>query len=193
MSLKLSSSPAPVIIVPGLRDSGPAHWQSLWERRLPNVVRVHQERWDEPDLERWSQRVADVLERTSPAWIVAHSFGCLASVRALAQTGRAVRGVFLVAPADPEKFGIETQLPHEPLGVKGAMIGSLSDPWLSWQKAERWAARWKLPLLCAGSAGHINVDSGHGHWPEGWNLFQRLRTHGHTRGHAVHQLIPVAV
>lgn len=183
----------PVVIVPGLRDSGAGHWQTLWQQRLPEVVRVQQERWDVADLERWSERVADVLQRTSPAWIVAHSFGCLASVRALAETGASVRGLLLVAPADPEKFHIAEVLPAGPLGVNGLMVGSLTDPWLSWRKAEQWARRWSLPLLCAGAAGHINVDSGHGHWPEGWNLLQRLRTRGHARGRAVQQLIPVAV
>jgi len=188
-----STTEHPVVIVPGLRDSGPGHWQSLWQRRLPHAHRVQQERWDEPDLERWSERVADVLERTSPAWIVAHSFGCLASVHALAATGAAVRGVLLVAPADPEKFRVSARLPQGALGVSGLVVGSLTDPWLSWQKAQVWANRWKLPLLCAGAAGHINVDSGHGHWPEGWNLLQRLRSQGHARARVVRQLIPVAV
>ncbi len=27
-----------VLVVPGLHNSGPQHWQSLWQRRLPNAV-----------------------------------------------------------------------------------------------------------------------------------------------------------
>lgn len=192
-----TSGPAlgdPVLIVPGLRDSGPGHWQTLWQQRIPGAVRVHQERWDEPDLARWSGRVAEVLAQFSrPAWLVAHSFGCLAAVHALAATGAAVRGVFLVAPADPEKFHIADRLPQRPLALRGLIVGSLTDPWLSWQKAESWAARWQLPLVCAGAAGHINAESGHGHWREGWTLFQRLRLKGHARARTVQQLIPVAV
>jgi predicted alpha/beta hydrolase family esterase len=31
---------ASIIIVPGWRDSGPGHWQSLWADQLPGAVRV---------------------------------------------------------------------------------------------------------------------------------------------------------
>jgi len=82
--------------------------------------------------------------------------------------------MFLVAPADPEKFGIAPRLPHAPLPVPGLVVGSLSDPWLTWPKAQLWAQRWELPIYCAGDAGHINAQSGHGEWPEGWALLQRL-------------------
>ena len=36
------SSPT-VIIVPGWRNSGVGHWQSLWTERLPHVLRVEQD------------------------------------------------------------------------------------------------------------------------------------------------------
>jgi uncharacterized protein len=86
-----------------------------------------------------------------------------------------VRGVLLVAPADPEKFGIDSLLPHSALPVPGLVVGSLTDPWLSWSKAQQWAQRWELPIFCAGDAGHINAESGHGDWDEGWELLQHLR------------------
>jgi predicted alpha/beta hydrolase family esterase len=35
-----------------------------------------------------------------------------------------------------------------------------------------------LPLISAGDAGHINAESGHGVWPEGWRAFQQLCGHG---------------
>lgn len=169
-----------VIIVPGLHDSGPQHWQSLWQRRLPHSVRVEQTQWDRPDLRRWSANVARVLDAVDDCWIVAHSFGCLAAVHALAQRGDAaalagVRGIFLVAPADPDKFGVAAELPAGPLPVPGRLVASLTDPWLAWPRAQQWAQRWQLPALCAGDAGHINVDSGHGPWWEGWNWFAQLR------------------
>jgi uncharacterized protein len=190
-----------VVIVPGLNNSGPQHWQSLWQRQLPNAVRVKQQRWDKPDLIRWSDNVAAVLDAVdthSGCWIVAHSFGCLASVRALMRspersstylaggaatnlTGGAanhlidkVRGLFLVAPADPHKFAVAEQLPAGPL-PPGHLIASRSDPWLSWTGAQQWAQRWQLELIDAGDAGHINAESGHGYWRQGWHLFQQLR------------------
>lgn len=182
-----------VVIVPGLRNSGPRHWQSHWQRQLPGVVRVEQEQWDVADLERWSAQVAATLQQAGPCWIVAHSFGCLASVHALASASSQVRGVFLVAPADPEKFRVADVLPTGTLPVPGLLVGSLTDPWLSWRKAEYWAQRWQLPLVCAGSAGHINTESGHTQWPAGLKLFQRFQGQGSANPQPVRQWIPVAV
>ncbi|WP_042570518.1 alpha/beta hydrolase, partial [Ralstonia solanacearum] len=44
------------------------------------------------------------------AVLVAHSFGCLASLHWAAQARDAVAGVLLVAPADPDKFGVADRL-----------------------------------------------------------------------------------
>ena len=128
-----------VIIVPGLHNSGPRHWQTLWQRRLPNAVRVEQDDWAVPNLTRWADNVAAVLNAVDDCWIVAHSFGCLASVRALAQAPGKVRGLLLVAPADPDKFSVAAQLPAQPLAINGRIIASRTDPWLSWTKAQQWA------------------------------------------------------
>jgi predicted alpha/beta hydrolase family esterase len=177
--MKWAEMMSAVVLVPGLHNSGPQHWQSLWQRRLPGAVRVEQAQWSVPDLERWSASVDRVLDTVDDCWIVAHSFGCLATMYALAKRFEAgaqgnVRGVFLVAPADPDKFGIADRLPGR-LPIAGRLVASLSDPWLAWTRAERWAERWGLPAICAGDAGHINVDSGHGSWWEGWSWFQQLR------------------
>lgn len=164
-----------VVIVPGLGNSGPNHWQTLWQRRLPNAERIHLSRWDRPDLQQWVDATIAAVRRQRTGYIVAHSFGCLATVQALDTIRDQIRGVLLVAPADPEKFGIASLLPDSTLPVPGLVIGSLTDPWLSWSKAQQWAQRWELPIFCAGEAGHINAESGHGDWNEGWELLQRLR------------------
>ncbi|MDX9970203.1 MAG: alpha/beta hydrolase, partial [Hydrogenophaga sp.] len=49
------SSPT-VVIVPGWRNSGPGHWQSLWTERLPNVLRVEQDDWVSPLKHAWVAR-----------------------------------------------------------------------------------------------------------------------------------------
>lgn len=169
-----------VLIVPGLRDSGAGHWQTRWQERL-SARRVVQEDWSQPDLARWAGEVERALEAAGEGvhdtWIVAHSFGCLATLKALADSGAPVAGVFLAAPADPDKFGLGSALRlRSP--VTGLVVGSTTDPWLSWERARQWAARWDLPLLSAGAAGHINVDSGHGEWSEGWEWFQQFRRIG---------------
>ena len=40
MTLQARDATPPILIVPGLYNSGPDHWQSHWERDLPGAVRV---------------------------------------------------------------------------------------------------------------------------------------------------------
>jgi hypothetical protein len=182
-----------VIIVPGLHDSGAQHWQSHWQRQLPHAVRIEQTRWDVPDLELWTRSVVDSVRRQGPSWLIAHSFGCLASINALARLPAAqVRGLFLVAPADPAKFNIAAVLPQTALPVPALLVGSRNDPWLSWSRAEQWAQRWQIPLVSAGSAGHINAESGHGAWREGWYLLQQF-CEQHQRPQRHRYYLPIAV
>lgn len=166
-----------VVIVPGLRNSGPEHWQTVWQRRIPNAQRIEMTQWEQPDLAQWTDATIAAVRKQRARYIVAHSFGCLATVNALDEIQDLVRGVLLVAPADPDKFKLGSVLPHGPLPVTGLVVGSLDDPWLSWTRAQQWAQRWLLPIVCAGYAGHINAESGHGEWPDGWKLLQRLRQH----------------
>jgi uncharacterized protein len=180
------------LIVPGLGDSGEGHWQSHWEQRFPDARRVHQASWTEPDLERWSNQIVRTLEAHGESWIIAHSFGCLATVHALAKVSGLVLGVFLVAPADPDKFGVTDLLPRHTLPVKGALVASRNDPWFGFEKARLWATRWELPVFDAGDAGHINVDSGHGEWEQGWRWLQQLRRFSFVEGrHNSLQLVDI--
>ncbi len=164
-----------VLIVPGLHGSDENHWQSHWEKTFPDAVRVQQDDWHTPDLERWSSRIVTTVQDRRSVWIVAHSFGVLATVHALQQIAPLVEGVFLVAPADPVKFDLGDTLPRSVLPVPGALVASHSDPWLTWSAAERLADDWYLPVLDAGDAGHINVASGHGPWLQGLRWFEALR------------------
>ena len=47
-----------VLIVPGWRDSGPGHWQSLWAEQVPGARRVHQDNWVSPTREAWVDSLA---------------------------------------------------------------------------------------------------------------------------------------
>jgi predicted alpha/beta hydrolase family esterase len=167
---------ATVLIVPGLRGSGPDHWQTWWQFRDAAARRVEQEHWETPDLARWSGKVREALERAKePAWIVAHSFGCLASIRAAADRPDTVAGALLVAPADPERFGIAAELPHQPLGFPTILVASTSDPWMPFERVAQWTARWGSRLVNLGPAGHINAESGFGPWPLGPRLLKDLQ------------------
>ncbi len=168
------------LIVPGLRSSGPGHWQTHWESAL-GATRVEQLDWETPDLERWSARVvAAVNPDPRPAVLIAHSFGTLAAVHALRRVAPKIRGLLLVAPAAPEKFGITRLLPQLPLGVPSILVGSQSDPWLSLSRARALAATWDSEFLSLGDAGHVNTDSGYGPWVDGLNLLERLEARQET-------------
>lgn len=160
-----------VLLAPGLHNSGPDHWQSRWQRLFPAFERIEQDDWEAPELARWSARV-DRLRQSQrdaarPILIVAHSFGSLASVHSVARDPSGVAGLLLVAPADPDKFGVAGQLPGQALPVPSIMIGSTNDPWMAAPRAAQWAARWGSRFINGGALGHINAESGLGDWPEG--------------------------
>ena len=165
-----------VLIVPGLRNSGPTHWQSWFETQLPDTRRVEQADWELTCLSEWAARVAAAIDAASqPVWIVAHSFGCLASVTAAFTRPQKIRGALLVAPADPDRFGEPPVLLEERLAFPSLVVASRNDPWVNQSTARYWARIWGSGFVDVGAAGHINCDSGHGPWPEGLRLFEKLK------------------
>lgn len=167
-----------VLVAPGLHNSGPDHWQSRWQRLFPAFERVGQDDWEAPDLARWSARVDELRQRgdagTRPLLIIAHSFGCLASVTSVARDPTGVAGVLLVAPADPDKFNVAAQLPQQALPCPSIMIGSTNDPWMAAPRAAQWAERWHSQFVDGGALGHINTESGLGDWPHGLEMLYLL-------------------
>ena len=167
---------ATTLIVPGLRNSGPSHWQSWFETQLPNTRRVEQANWERTCLSDWAARVREEIDSINEEiWIVAHSFGCLASVTAAFERPKQILGALLVAPADPHRFGEPTVLLEEKLQFPSLVVASSNDPWVKANIAEYWAEQWGSDFLNIGEAGHINVDSGFGPWPDGLSIFERLQ------------------
>lgn len=183
-----SARPAPprpsvrVLIIPGLRNSGDAHWQTWLQGQYVDAARVTQRDWHQPELSSWSSRIDDTLARSSrhTVWVaVAHSFGCLALAEHLARqaactasasaaTGQAhgrIVAALMVAPADPVKFGLTEALPRHALGLPLSVIGSEDDPWMPLARARDWAHTWGGGFLNLGRVGHINTESGFGPWP----------------------------
>jgi uncharacterized protein len=162
-----------ILLVPGLYDSGPQHWQTLWHQQYPDWLRVQQSDWTEPDLKRWAAPVLDILRRSSePLTLVAHSFGCLASLYAARQLPEKVSSLFLVAPADPELLGVQEGLIYHPVSVPGRIIASSNDPWMPLNQTCLWSQRWRLPMSLLGPLRHINAESGHGEWLDGLELLR---------------------
>ena len=171
---------ARLLIVPGLHDSELDHWQSWLQRFSRDAVRVVQRDWAAPDLQRWSARIGATLDRAGrgPWLAVAHSFGALALVHHLTHEPQSpVAAALLVAPADPDKFGVGELLPSRALPVPTTVALSSSDPWLGLAAGERWARRWHAHSINLGDVGHVNVASGFGPFPlaRRWVLAQEQR------------------
>ncbi len=173
---------ATVLIVPGLNGSGPDHWQSRWEARHPELRRVEQGSWSRPRLGDWIDTLEQAVRSHSRVVLVAHSLGC-ALVAHWARGGSAgrVAAALLVAPADVERadgpaaVGAFAPLPLAPLPFPAWVVASSDDPYASLARARRFALAWGARFLAAGRCGHINVDSGHGRWPEGEMLLAQIR------------------
>jgi predicted alpha/beta hydrolase family esterase len=159
------------LIVPGLHGSGAAHWQTWWQQKDRSACRIELADWEKPDLDAWSNQVrAAVCGAQRDVWIVAHSFGCLASLHVAQEYSERISGLLLVAPADPDKFEVASRLPAS-LSVPSIFVASRTDPWLAFGKAQQWAENLGSRLVDLGDAGHINVESGFGAWQQGFDLF----------------------
>ena len=169
------------VIVPGVGGSEHDHWQSWLQRQLKSCSRVQQQDWNNPVLHEWiEQFVKTVQAIQEPIQIVAHSFGCLTTVAALAQhpeLNQKIKNLVLVAPANPARFGDAgfardsqnnyQQYFHQlKLQAPTQMIISENDPWLNFQDALQLAKAWKIRPKNLGQVGQINVASGFGPFPE---------------------------
>ena len=174
-ALRLFAPHTPVLLVPGLHDSGPDHWQTLWQRENPEFLRVIQPDFETPALDRWAAAIACAIDGAgAPPIVVAHSFGCLATVRAIHIHRRLLAGALLVAPADPDGFGVRSLLPATRLPFPSTLVGSTDDPWLKFVKAGALASQWGSRFEGYANVGHINADSGLGAWPAGFALLRDL-------------------
>lgn len=163
------------ITVPGLNDSGPRHWQSWLEQEVPGSKRIQLESWVEPDLRRWTDAISEaLLAAKEPTILIAHSFGCLASIRAARRFPQRIRGLLLVAPADPRRFDLDPNGFRQRSSVRSVVVGSENDPWMTLWDAQALAEGLGGEFLNLGRAGHINVASGYGAWPGALLLLRGL-------------------
>lgn len=164
-----------ILLVPGLHNSGPDHWQSRWHQQFPQWQRMLGLPWDKPDLTVWSAKLASKLRsRRSRVHLVAHSFGALTAIAAARLQPEKVSSILIVAPADPARFGIPDEALAGSIKVSAQLIASRNDPWMNFERAEYWSRQWQVPLFDAGEVGHINAQSGHGEWSQGLNLLNNL-------------------
>jgi len=174
---------SPVLTVPGLFGSGAEHWQTLWEREHPEIVRVEQDDWERPRLEAWigtlEQAVSSVGSRPL---LVAHSLGVALVAHWASRSDARVRAALLVAPADvdardrtPDLVRGFAPMPLRPLPFPSIVVASDDDPYVAVERAAYFADCWRSRLVRVGELGHINAESKLGHWPRGLALLDQLR------------------
>ncbi|MEO9035917.1 MAG: alpha/beta hydrolase [Gemmatimonadaceae bacterium] len=165
-------------MLPGWTNSGPDHWQSVWEREHPEYTRVMQNCWDRPKRAEWIATIGRAIDASvEPVVLVAHSLGCLAAAGIAAGADRArverIGGAFLVAPADVDRPQSAAPLrawrpvPLEPLPFPSMVVASQTDEYASFDRSTQIANAWRSTLVDLGDAGHINASAGYGPWPAG--------------------------
>jgi predicted alpha/beta hydrolase family esterase len=175
-----------VLIVPGLNNSNPDHWQSRWEAELPDFHRVDLGMWDDPHRNTWVNKLNLAIHHAGrPVILVAHSLGCLATAwwaeYEQPAVGNPVVGALLVAPPDVDRPGIDPRLarfgtaPRTPLPFPAFLVASQNDPYCKLRTARMLAQDWQARFAFAGPIGHINAESGIGNWDFGKVLLQQLR------------------
>jgi uncharacterized protein len=174
-----------ILLIPGLNNSGPDHWQTRWEKRLPNAVRAELGSWDDPRKTAWITNLGIAVRNIAgPKILVAHSLGCHAVAwwakqePEVAELG--IKGALLVAPPDVDSVAKGSKLadfgpaPRTFLPYPALLVASQNDPYCGIQHAQKLARRWRARFINAGLFGHINADSGIGDWPYGLSLLDTL-------------------
>ena len=165
------------LIVPGLNNSGPKHWQSFWAKSLPNAVRVEQHCWDKPEKEDWINTLDQaVQELHSDTILVSHSLGVATTVMWLLKRANQggvpshIKGAFLVSPSDVDNIEIIKSfapMPLDKLPIPACVVASDNDPFVSMERARFFTNAWGASLFEAGALGHINSDSDLREWEQG--------------------------
>ena len=173
---------ASVLIIPGIGNSGPDHWQTLWQQADPALVRIAVDDWDNPICASWVNAIDTQLGERGESVVAAHSVGCLAFVHWAARHKRRIRGALLVAVPDPAgpNFPPEAKgfspIPLFKLPCRSILVASQDDPYATPEYSKSCADAWGSTLVAVGRAGHINASSNLGNWPDGLRLLSTLRS-----------------
>ena len=171
-----------VLILPGIGNSGPQHWQTLWEESQPGFMRVQQRDWDNPICDEWVAAIEDAVKRAGPEVVlVAHSLACLAVAHWAAGPHSPIKAALLVAVPNAQQSSFPkdaigfAETPTQRFAFRATVVVSDDDPYGAVGNTERLAAAWGSRVVRVGPRGHINADSGLGDWPAGFALLQELR------------------
>lgn len=189
MTIRSFSRKEPIcLLVPGLNNSGPRHWQTVWEQTRPDCQRVELGSWANPHRNHWVTKLdLAIASQARPVILVAHSLGCLAVAWWAALTEPAAQtnvvGALLVAPPDVENPNARAEVrrfapaPQTIFRFPAAVVASSDDPYATPDRARTFANRWGAQFVDIGPVGHINADSFLGEWLEGQRLLDRFLGH----------------
>jgi len=180
-----------VLIVPGLRDAMPEHWQSLLQLRLRHAHVVPRMERDSPaklSCAAWVARLDEALARIDgPVVLVAHSAGVAIVAHWAQRHVRAIRGALLATPPDfetplpPSYPPLQAfrdngwmPLPRAPLPFPSILAASTNDPLGRFDRVSALGRDWGSRVVDVGPVGHLNPAAGYGWWPEAETLLSEL-------------------
>jgi predicted alpha/beta hydrolase family esterase len=171
-----------IFILPGLGNSGPGHWQTLWENRFPDFIRIQQREWDTPRCEDWIETIHNTIAPFDPNEVIlaGHSLACSAIGYWSKRYNLKIRGALLVAPSDTEAKTYPSgttgfrPMPMNKLPFKSIVVASDDDFYVHPDRAKLFSQAWGSELLVINHAGHINASSGLGEWQSGLDLLKKL-------------------
>ena len=165
------------LIVPGLNNSGPKHWQTFWAKSLPNATRVEQRCWDNPEKGEWVETLDKAIRALKGDTIlIPHSLGVCTTVNWLLKAASCggvpahVKGAFLVSPSDVDNIDVIKSfapMPLEKLPIPACVVASENDPFVTMERSLFFANAWDVKVYNAGALGHINSDSDLREWEQG--------------------------
>jgi uncharacterized protein len=177
-----------VLIIPGIHNSGPDHWQTKWEEERGDCTRVDLGMWDNPRRNTWVNKLNLAIRSADrPVILVAHSLGCYAvawwaqlELLGQAASNHPVRGALLVAPPEVDGLADDSPLasfaptPANVLPFETIVVASHDDHYIPYERARTLATLWGGRFADAGRVGHINAASGLGRWEFGLFLLETL-------------------
>lgn len=177
-----------VLIVPGLRDHVPEHWQTLLQDKLANARTVPRRDHDKLSCAAWVAELDQSLAAIDgPVILVAHSAGVMIAVHWARRHRRPILGALLAAPPDfetPLPAGypaLETlrdngwlPIPREPLPFPSIVAASTNDPLGAYPRVAALASAWGSRLVDVGAVGHLNPAAGFGEWPRAEAFIREL-------------------
>ena len=172
---------ATILILPGYGDSGPGHWQTLWERGTAGRA-SSRTTGRIPISTAWTRRLDEALDRTDgpvgssrTAWVARwwrmrprrsdRGSRARSSWRRPTSTRSAI-----CCPRSKRSRPCRCDNCRSRRSSSAARTTRTPSP----RACESFANAWGARHVELDGAGHVNVDSGHGEWPEGQRLLAEL-------------------